>query len=109
MDLMNLLKQDENLGRFSCSLYCTCGTLKAWLRCCNLSVDVALNARFSTNGMWRRTRPTYKWREQAITVIAARDLYLLAATVWSFAHLPLGLSDRNSTSWVRNQVFVSGY
>jgi len=26
-----------------------------------------------------------------------QSLLLLAATVWSFAHMPLGISDRNNT------------
>ena len=39
------------------------------------------------------------WREQAIiqwSDLVRWSLLLLAATVWSFAHLPLGLSDRNT-------------
>jgi len=42
------------------------------------------------------------WREQAITVIAVHgwSLLLLAATVQSFAHMPLGLSDRNSCNTI---------
>jgi len=44
-----------------------------------------------TGCAWRVT-PIYRWREQATI---EWSLLLLAATVWSFAHLPLGLSDRN--------------
>jgi len=63
--------------------------------CCNLSVGVALNVWFTTNGMCAKNN---------IHIYVARtsdcgawSLLLLAATVWSFAHLPLGISDRNTT------------
>jgi len=35
--------------------------------CYNLSVGVALNARFTTNGICRKNNTMYTWREQAIT------------------------------------------
>jgi len=35
----------------------------------------------------------------------AWSLLLLAATVWSFAHLPLGLSDRNNTKYLSDEHF----
>ena len=68
--------------------------------CCNLSGGVALIVRFTTNGMCVKN----------ITMIYiarasnnkrncdAWSLLLLAATVGSFAHMPLGISDRNSTT-----------
>jgi len=34
--------------------------------CCNLSADVALNVRFTTNGMRAKNNTIYVWREQAI-------------------------------------------
>jgi len=44
----------------------------------------------------REEQHSYTWREQAIIQWSWRVIsFLLAATVWSFAHLPLGLSDRN--------------
>jgi len=43
-------------------------------------------------GCARRTTPIYKWREQAVI---EWSWHVLVATVWSFAHLPLGLSDHN--------------
>ena len=67
--------------------------------CCNLSIGVLLNARFTTNGMCARNNtPIYVVQTSNIKVIMACDLFLLllAATVWSFAHLPLRLSVRNS-------------
>ena len=90
--------------------------------CCNLSAGVALNARFTTNGMCAKNNTIYTWREQAIIewlwrgnsvapgtnlwtikhndqrtrrVIAAHDLYYYLLPQGD-AHLPLGLSDRNS-------------
>jgi len=34
--------------------------------CCNLSAGVALNVRFTTNGMCAKNNTIYTWREQAI-------------------------------------------
>jgi len=55
-------------------------------------------------GCARRTTPIYMWHEQAIIEWSWHVIsILLAATVWSFAHLPLRLSDRNNTTmafWV---------
>ena len=62
-------------------------------RCCNLSGGVALIVWFTTNGMCAKNKNICKWREQAII---EWSLLLLAATVRSFAHMPLGISDRNS-------------
>ena len=40
------------------------------------------------------------WREQATLEWLRRMIYIIvaAATVWSFAHMPLGLSDRNNST-----------
>jgi len=69
------------------------------LRCCNLSGGVALNVRFTTNGMCAKNNThIYVARTSNNRVSTTCDLYsLLAATVWNFAHVPLELSDRNST------------
>jgi len=45
----------------------------------------------------RRTKPIYTWCEQAMIERTRCVISIaLAAIVWSFAHLPLGLSDRNT-------------
>ena len=36
--------------------------------CCNLSAGVALNGRFTTNGMCAKNNTIYMWREQAMIV-----------------------------------------
>ena len=65
--------------------------------CCNLSVGVALNARITTNGMCAKNNThIHVARTSNNRVIATHDLLLLVATVWSFAYMPLGLSDDNS-------------
>jgi len=53
--------------------------------CCNLLVGIALNVQFTTNKMCTKNN-TMWW-----------SLLLLVAAVWSFAHMLLGLSDRNIT------------
>ena len=67
--------------------------------CCgNLSGGVALIVWFTTNGMWAKNKNIYEWREQAIIRdYVAWSLLLLAAAVRTFAHMPLGISDRNSS------------
>jgi len=56
-----------------------------------------------TGCAWRIT-PLCKWREQAIIEWSRRwTLLLLAATVRSSAHMPLGISDRNSSSWTSQE------
>jgi len=63
-----------------------------WL-CCNLSVAVALNVLFTTNGMCANNNThVYVTQTSNNRVIMACDLLLLATTVWSFAYLLLGLS-----------------
>ena len=66
---------------------------------CNLSVGVALIVWFTTNGMCvkNNTIILYMQHKQAIVrEIATHDLYCcLPAAVQSFAHMPLGISDRN--------------
>jgi len=52
----------------------------------------------------------YPWREQAIV----RDcdvcsLVLLAATVPTFAHMPLGIFDRNNSKTLRTFKLLSSY
>jgi len=61
--------------------------------CCNLTGGVALIVWFTTNGMCAKNKNICMWRDQAII---EWSLLLLAATVRSFAHMPLGISDRNS-------------
>jgi len=66
-------------------------------QCCNLSASVALNLWFTTNGMCAKNNNVYTWREQAIIEwLRPWSLLLFVATVWSFAHMPLGLSDCNN-------------
>ena len=64
----------------------------------------ALIVWFTTNGMCAKNNIAYMWHEQAIIEWSWRVIsILLAATVRSFVHLPLGISDRNSTnrpSWI---------
>jgi len=48
---------------------------------------------FITNGMCTKNKNICMWREQAII---EWSLLLPAATVRSFAHMPLGISDRNT-------------
>jgi len=50
------------------------------------------------NGMCAKNKNMYAWSEQAIIrEIATNDLLLLlAAAVCSFAHMPLGISNRNN-------------
>jgi len=65
---------------------------KTW-NCCNLSLGVALNVSFTTNEMCAKNNTKYMWREQAITEWSWHvnsTVLLLAAAVWSFAHLPSG-------------------
>ena len=91
--------------------------------CCNFSGGVALIVWFTMNGMCAKNKNIYAWCESIIEwswwvtsnnacepgeqfiVLANGDiksdlirwsLLLLAATVWSFAHMPLGISDCNS-------------
>ena len=65
--------------------------------CCNLSGGVALIVWFITNGMCVKNN-TIIYVPQASN--SKRDcnawsLLLLAAPVWIFAHMPLGISNRN--------------
>jgi len=61
-----------------------------------LPVGVALNVRFTTNGMCvKNNTHIFVARTTNNRVISSGDLY--CSTVWSFAHLPLGFSDCNST------------
>ena len=46
--------------------------------CCNLSAGVALNARFTTNGMCAQNNTTYIWREQAIIKWLRRVISIVA-------------------------------
>jgi len=65
--------------------------------------------RFTTNGMCAKNNPNRKYvsRTSNNRVIAAHDLLLLAATVWNFAHLPLGLCERIRTRQF-NEILCSG-
>ena len=64
---------------------------------CNLSGDVVLTVWFTTNGMCAKNKNIYAWCQQAFNKrdCDAWSLLLLAATVRSFAHISLGISDRN--------------
>jgi len=69
-------------------------------QCCSLLVGVVLNARFTTNGMCAKNN-TYidvAWTSNKYSDCGVWSLLLLAATVWSFAHMPLELSDRNNSN-----------
>jgi len=46
--------------------------------CCNLSVGVALNVWFTTNGMYAKNNTTYMWREQATIEWLRRMIYIVA-------------------------------
>ena len=61
--------------------------------CCNLSVGVALIVWFTANGMCAKNNISNN------RVISSSDLYCCLLPVRSFAHMPLGLSDRNSTNY----------
>ena len=58
---------------------------------CNLSVGVALNVRFTTNGMCAKNNTDISVaRTSNKGVMSSVDMhFLLAATVWSFAHFPI--------------------
>ena len=71
--------------------------------CCSLSSGVALIVWFTTNGMCAKNKNIYAWHEQAIIRDCnAWSLLLLAAAVRSFAHMPLGISDRNT--WIQRSL-----
>jgi len=60
---------------------------------------LTLNTWFTANGLCvKNNTHIYVARTSNNRVITARSLLLLAAKVCSFAHLPLGLSDRNNTN-----------
>jgi len=64
-------------------------------RCCSLSVGVALNVRFTTNGLSvTNNTHIYVARTSTNRVIMACDLYCCLLPVRIFAHL--ALSDRNT-------------
>jgi len=116
--------------KFPCQIvFCICKlwelTVDCWY-CCNLSGGVALIVWFTVNGMCVKNntiicvpRASNSKRDCAgvalliltcerlnVTTsvrkerLRAWSLLLLAATVRSFAHMPLGLSDRNSITTV---------
>ena len=66
--------------------------------CCNLSSGVVLIVWFTMNGMCvkNNTIVYVAWASNRKRDCGAWSLLLLAATVWSFAHMLLGISDRNS-------------
>ena len=71
--------------------------ISADIGCCNLFGGVALIVWFTTNGMCVKNN-TIIYVAQASNSKRDYDawsLLLLAATVRSFAHMPLGISDRN--------------
>ena len=88
------------LQRFWCmcmgsvTLWNLVGAVTQW-QCCNLFV--ALIVWFTTNGMCVKNNTII---DVARTCNKKRDcdawsLLLFAATVWNFAHMPLGIADRN--------------
>jgi len=96
--------QRGNIAKLPTNITDKCGWLATELfrlfskYCCNLSGGVGLIVWFTTNGMCAKNKNIYAWREQAIIRDCdAWSLLLLAVTVRSFAHMPLGISDRNST------------
>ena len=60
------------------SVFVTLGWLKLMLQNVFLSVDVALNVRFTKNGMCAKNNTTYMWREQAIIQWARRVISIVA-------------------------------
>ena len=67
--------------------------------CCNFCGSVALIVWFTRNGMCVKTNTiVYVARASNSKRLRAWSLLLLAATVRSFAHMPLRISDRNSPS-----------
>jgi len=92
---------------------------------CNLSGGVAFIVWFTTNGMCVKNNtiiyvarasnskrdcdmvalPILTCEQLTVTTSARKErlrawsLLLLAATVWSFAHMPLGISDRNNIQY----------
>jgi len=90
-------------GRARCSLH-TKNVRLVWLVvkrrgcCCNLSVGVALIGWFTTNRTCAKNNThIYVARTSNKRVIMACDLYFCLQPQWSFVHLPLGLSDRNTS------------
>ena len=74
-----------------------CGSLKEEGYSYNLSAGVALNVQFTTNGMCAKYNThIYVARTSNDRVISLGDLYCCLLPVWNFAHLPLGLSHRNT-------------
>ena len=73
--------------------------------CCNLSGGVALIVWFTTNGMCAKNNTIIYVRRASNSKrdCDAWSLLLLAATVRSFAHMLLGISDRNSMLQTRKQ------
>ena len=74
--------------------------------CCNLSGGVALIVWFTRNRMCVKNNTIiYVARaSNSKRDCDAWSLLLLAATVWNFAHLPLGISDRNSIKACHNSI-----
>jgi len=65
--------------------------------CCNLSVSIVLNVWFTTNGMCTKNNThIYMARTSSKSDLVGWSPLLFAATVWSFVHMPLWLSDCNS-------------
>jgi len=69
---------------------------QSWCYCCKLSGGVALIVWFTTNGMCAKNNTIICVARTSNNKRDAWSLLLLAATVWSFAHMPLGISDCNS-------------
>ena len=66
--------------------------------CCNLFGGVALIVWFTTNGMCAKNKNICMWREQAIKEWSRRVISVVACCHGAnFVHMPLGISDRNTT------------
>jgi len=64
--------------------------------CCNLSVGIALNVWFSTNGMCTKNNThIYVARTSNKRVILSGDLYYCLLPMWSFLHLQLRLHNHS--------------
>jgi len=76
--------------------------------CCNLSGGVVLIMWFTTNGMCVKNKTIiYVARASNSKRLRAWSLLLLAATVRSFVHMPLGISDGNNMKTVIEKVYIA--
>jgi len=71
--------------------------------CCNLFAGVALNVRFTTNGMWAKNNTIYMWREQAIIEWSRRVISIVACchSVKLCAHAALAFRSQQNGAVTR--------